>query len=163
MRTIELRIPSTIPLYKVSLMSSGEHISGDTVGILEDFSSSCGGVSHGVERTAEVFDSDAGAVEVTMETLGLEDKKQGGRTKTVIPSVRYPNKISTTGDELVKPVRSDTSCSSTDIEVHRCCVSKLLQLFRVRSIVPSSVVMIFVASAMSRTKATRAPPSFDVA
>lgn len=163
-KTKILKTPSTTPLKSVRLTSSGEHIIGDIVGSLEDFSSNCGGVSHGVARTAEVFDSDAGAVEVRTETLGLEDRKQGGRTKIAIPRVMYPSTISTVAEELVKPVRSDANCSSIDTRVHRFCVSILLQpLASARSGISSSIFMIFVAIAMSRTNATRAPPILDVA
>ena len=77
-----LNIANRVPLPSVSSTSSGVHIIGDTVGTLDDLSSSCGGVSHDVDRTAEVADSDAEADEVTIETFGLEDGNEGGRTKT---------------------------------------------------------------------------------
>lgn len=79
------RVP---PLHNVNATSSGEHTSGESLIILAVEFSSFGGVSHGVERTDEVEDSDGGAEDVTTESLGLEDGKEGGRAKMDSPRAR---------------------------------------------------------------------------
>ena len=88
MNIITLKSPSMVPLNNVNSESSGEQTSGDTLGALVDMFSRRGGFSHAREPTAEVEASVAGAEDLTADTFGLEDGKEGGYTKTESPSAR---------------------------------------------------------------------------
>ena len=82
-RMMMLKIASSPPAMRVSLVSSLVHISGDSV-IPVGFSVS------GFASTAESADLDGELAEVAAQVLGLDDGKGGGSARMDTPRAMYP-------------------------------------------------------------------------
>ena len=158
--TVKLNMRSESPPQSVISTSCCEDIIGDTRCIFGDRGSTCIGVSQGVEKTAEGFDSDTGPEEVATENLGLEDGNGGGRIRTEIPRARLPSHISEALESFDKPERSHKICNMIEASVHLRWLNKRFHPWAfVRSVASLSIAIIFEASPTSITNPTRAAPS----